>query len=196
MHITLARVNPGMVGHDTPIRVDHVGIAVRAVGDAEPLLEALGCAKLSDEVVTDDGSVPVDDVPPDTGEFRWTYFTLGDASRIELVSPVAADTFLTRFLDEHGPGLHHVTLEVADLDAVAAAVEDAGFDVVDRQAFDTWTEAFVSPRNATGTLFQLMEYHDGYAEGRHPPETLFVNGAPVAEAAADAATGAATEDER
>jgi len=166
--------------HDTSIRVDHVGIAVRSVADAEPLLRALGCERLSDEAVTEAGSVPYDEAGDDA-QFRWTYYRLGDASRIELIEPIAEETFLTRFLDEHGPGLHHVTLEVADLDAVAAAVTAAGFDVVDRQSFDTWAEAFVSPRNATGTLFQLMEYGEDYADGRTSPEELFVNGTPVAE---------------
>jgi len=170
-----------MGAHDTPIRVDHVGIAVRSVAEAEPLLLALGCERLSDEAVTAEGSVPFD-AAGDDARFRWTYYRLGDASRIELIEPIAEETFLTRFLEEHGPGLHHVTLEVADLDAVAAAVEAAGYDVVDRQTFGTWTEAFVSPRNATGTLFQLMEYGEGYADGRKPPEELFVNGAPVEEA--------------
>ncbi len=167
--------------HDTPIRVDHVGIAVEDVAAAEPALTALGCERLSDEVVTADGSVPYDEAPDDA-RFRWTYYRLGDASRIELIQPIAEDTFLTRFLEANGPGLHHVTLEVADIDAVVAAVEAAGLSVVDRQSFDTWEEAFVSPRNPTGTLFQLMEYGDGYADGRKPPEDLFVDGHPVEEA--------------
>jgi methylmalonyl-CoA/ethylmalonyl-CoA epimerase len=150
------------MAHDTPIRVDHVGIAVRSVAEAEPVLLALGCEKLLDETVED--------------RFRWAYYRLGDASRVELIEPVAEGTFLTRFLDERGPGLHHVTLEVADVDAVVAGLEAAGLRVVDRQSFDTWTEAFVSPANPTGTLFQLMEYGDDYPEGRLPPERLFVNG--------------------
>jgi methylmalonyl-CoA/ethylmalonyl-CoA epimerase len=145
------------------------------------VLLALGCERLSDEAVTGDGSIPYEEAGDDAA-FRWTYYRLGDASRIELISPIADDTFLTNFLDRHGPGLHHVTLEVADIDAVVDAVEAAGYDVVDRQSFDTWREAFVSPGNPTGTLFQLMEYGEGYAEGRKPPEDLFVNGRPVAEA--------------
>jgi len=166
--------------HDTPIRVDHVGIAVRDADAAEPALLALGCERLSDEAVTESGSVPYD-TDPDDPQFRWTYYRLGDASRIELIEPLAEETFLTRFLDDHGPGLHHVTLEVADLDAVAEAVEAAGLSVVDRQSFEGWREAFVSPRNPTGTLFQLMEYGEGYADGRKPPEELFVDGRPVEE---------------
>jgi methylmalonyl-CoA/ethylmalonyl-CoA epimerase len=169
--------------HGVPIRVDHVGIAVRSVADAEPVLAALGCEKLSDEAVTEDGSVPYEQVG-DAGQFRWAYYELGDASRLELIEPLAGGGFIEDFLDRHGPGLHHVTLEVADLDPVAEHLQAAGFDVVDRQAYDGWTEAFVSPRNPTGALFQLMEYHDDYAEAddRLPPDELFVNGRPVEEA--------------
>jgi len=149
--------------HDTPIRVDHAGIAVDSIEEAEPVLFALGCRKLIEESVE--------------GRFRWAQYDFGgDASRLELIAPEADDTFLTRFLDEHGPGLHHVTLEVADIDSVVAAVEHAGFDVVDYAVFEDWTEAFLSPANPTGTLFQLMEYHDSYDEGRPPPEALYVDG--------------------
>ncbi|WP_435358353.1 VOC family protein [Haloarchaeobius sp. DFWS5] len=155
--------------HDTPIRVDHVGIAVNSVADAEPVLTALGCEKLSDETVED--------------RFRWVYYRLGDASRIELIEPIESDSFLTDFLDRHGPGLHHVTLEVADIDAVVESLEAADCRVVDRAEFDTWTEAFVSPANPTGTLFQLMEYHDDYHAERLPPEELYVNGGPVEDVA-------------
>lgn len=155
--------------HDTPIRVDHVGIAVESIGSAEPILLALGCERLSLETVEE--------------RFRWACYRLGDASRLELIEPIADDTFLTDFLDRHGPGLHHVTLEVADIDSVIVSLREHGIRVIDRAEFDTWTEAFVSPRNPTGALFQLMEYHDDYHENRRPPRELFVNGRRVGEGA-------------
>lgn len=148
--------------HDTPIRVDHVGIAVESIADAEPVLVALGCEKLTEESVEN--------------RFRWAYYELGSASRLELIEP-EAEGFLTEFLAEHGPGLHHVTLEVAAIDPVIEACGGAGLRVVDRTEFEEWTEAFVSPRNATGTLFQLMEYHEGYANDRPAGEGLYVGGA-------------------
>ena len=148
--------------HDTPIRVDHVGIAVESIAAAEPVLVALGCEKLTEESVE--------------GRFRWAYYELGDASRLELIEP-ETEGFLTEFLDEHGPGLHHVTLEVADIERIIEACEAAGLRVVDRTEFEEWTEAFVSPRNATGTLFQLMEYHEGYANERPAGEGMYVGGA-------------------
>ena len=149
--------------HDVPIRVDHVGIAVESVSDAGPVLFALGCDRITDDVVDD--------------RFRWVYYELGRASRLELIEPVNDDSFLTEYLDANGPGLHHVTLEVADLDRVANVLEDEGLSIVDRATFDGWREAFVSPRNPTGVLFQLMEYTDDYPETQGvPPNDLYVGG--------------------
>ena len=149
--------------HDVPIRVDHVGIAVEAIADAEPFLELLGCEKLTEETVED--------------RFTWAYFRLGDASRIEVIEPVAEEGFLTEFLDERGPGLHHVTLEVADVAGVVEHLRADGVRVVDHREFDDWTEAFVSPSNPTGALFQLMEYHDSFDDDR--PPSIYVGGDPL-----------------
>ena len=148
--------------HDTPIRVDHVGIAVHSISEAEPVLIALGCEKLTEESVE--------------GRFRWAYDRLGGASRLELIAPECEESFLTDFLDHNGPGLHHVTLEVADIDRVVVALEASGLDVVDYREFEHWTEAFVSPRNATGTLFQLMEYHEDYARARQAGVAMYIDG--------------------
>ncbi|PSP28571.1 glyoxalase [Halobacteriales archaeon QH_2_65_14] len=127
--------------HGTPIRVDHAGIAVESIPEAEPVLFALGCEKRIEESVE--------------GRFRWAQYDFGrDASRLELIAPEA---------DE-------------DIDAVVAALEAADIDVVEYTEFADWTEAFVSPTNPTGTLFQLMEYHDSYDEGRPPAEVLYVDG--------------------
>lgn len=152
--------------HETAIRLDHVGIAVEDVEAAEPVFDALGCEKLSDETGAD-------------GSYRWVYYRLGDASRLELVTPLSEDSFIRTYLDENGPGLHHVTFEVADVDAAVEELTDAGLRIVDRAAYEDYSEAFVSPRNPTGALFQLMEYHDDYADGRGDPETLFVGGSRV-----------------
>lgn len=148
--------------HDTPIRVDHVGIAVESISEVEPVLSALGCEKLTEESVEN--------------RFRWAYYQLGGASRLELIEPSSEKSFLTKFLDRHGPGLHHVTLEVADIESVIDGLEANGLSVVDYREFDDWTEAFVSPRNATGALFQLMEYHEGYTERRSSGAEMYIGG--------------------
>ena len=151
------------------VRVDHVGIAVESVENAEPLLDLFGAEKL------------VHETDP-TGKFRWAYYLLGDASRVELIEPVDGEpSFLTDFIDANGPGLHHVTLEVADIDAVIKVLETRDVRVLDRTEYDGWTEAFVSPSNPTGVLFQLMEYHGPFADGRPDPERLYLGGERLSE---------------
>ncbi|AUG48943.1 glyoxalase [Haloarcula taiwanensis] len=148
---------------DPPIRVDHIGIAVEHIADAEPFLFALGCRKLVEESVE--------------GRFRWAQYDFNqDASRLELIAPEAPDTFLTSYLDDYGPGLHHITLEVAAVDAVKAVLERNGYSVVEYHEYQDWTEAFVPPSNPTGALVQLFEYHDSYDADRPPAEKLYVDG--------------------
>lgn len=152
-----------MPANNPDIRVDHIGIAVESIENAESILTTLGCEKLLDDTVED--------------RFRWAYYQLGGASRIELIEPVADESFLTDFLESHGPGLHHVTLEVADIDAVIETLDAARVDTIDRRSYGEWTEAFVSPRNPTGVLFQLMEYHEAYTSNREfGSETLYIDG--------------------
>lgn len=139
---------------DLRVRVDHVGIAV---SDREPIatvLQALGGELIADE--------PADG-------FRWIQYELGNLSRIELIEPTEEGTFLTEFLDARGPGLHHVTLEVAALDAMVAHLERHGIRVVDQADHHRYREAFISPRSTNGTLFQLMEYEPGYTEAYGEP---------------------------
>ncbi|ELZ69302.1 hypothetical protein C457_09224 [Haloferax prahovense DSM 18310] len=59
--------------------------------------------------------------------------------------------------------------------ATATGPAPPGERVVGRAVEDGWTEAFVSPRNPTGALFQLMEYHDDYGE-KGADDALFVRG--------------------
>ena len=149
------------------IRVDHVGIAVESIAAAEGVLFALGCEKIHEE-------------SSEYGEFTWATYVLGDASRLELIAPEdGSDSFLTDYLEREGPGLHHVTLEVSDLERAVDVLKAHDVPVADYAEFEHWAEAFVTPSNATGALFQLMEYYDGYAEHREAGRRLFVDGKPL-----------------
>ncbi len=144
----------GATDLDRRIRVDHVGIAVADRERLASILELLGGELIADE--------------PAEG-FRWIQYELGGLSRIELIEPTAEDTFLTDFLDRNGPGLHHVTLEVASIDDVVEYLAAHDVRVVDRADHDGYREAFVSPRSTGGILFQLMEYESGYCDAYGEP---------------------------
>ncbi|NHN49338.1 VOC family protein [Halostella sp. JP-L12] len=139
-----------MTGTDPPtdVRVDHVGVAVEDVID-ESLFDLLGVS------LADRGLGP--------GEaFRYHYYELGDASRLELIEPVADESFLTDYLERYGEGVHHVTLEVGDLEEMISHLRDHDVRVVDYEELDEFVNAFVSPADANGVLYQLVEYHESF----------------------------------
>jgi methylmalonyl-CoA/ethylmalonyl-CoA epimerase len=87
---------------------------------------------------------------------------------LELIEPIGEDGFVSRFLNERGPGFHHVTLEVSDMDAAVATLRAQGMEPFGgvRQGGDYWRETFIHPRQSNGILFQL--YQAPPAPGEHP----------------------------
>jgi len=136
------------------LRVDHVAAAVR---DLERTLavfrEVFGIGDLRRFENDRDG-------------FWGAVFSLGSGSRFELISPTRPDSFLTRFLSERGEGLHHVTLEVANLDGFIARLEQAGFRVLRGRETDSYREAFIHPVGFFGILIQLTERMPAGSETR------------------------------
>lgn len=46
-------------------------------------------------------------------------------TQLELIAPTSGESIYTEFLDESGPGLHHICVEAADAEAFEAALADA-----------------------------------------------------------------------
>jgi hypothetical protein len=102
------------------------------------------------------GGVPAYGQP--SGVFRWGSWTFEGGGTIEILEPMGDHGFLHRFLDERGPGVHHVTFKVPSLDEVSARAERAGYDVVGRDDSDPeWKEAFLHPKQALGIVVQFAE---------------------------------------
>lgn len=103
--------------------------------------------------------------------FGWTQLRFADGFVLEGIHPEPSpdDGFLRRFLDRAGPGPHHLTFKVPDLDAAIAAVRAAGLDVVGEDRSDpAWSEAFLHPSVAHGIVVQLAQV--GHAPLTPPPE--------------------------
>jgi methylmalonyl-CoA/ethylmalonyl-CoA epimerase len=132
-----------------PLNLHHTAIAVRDLDEAlRSLTELLGVEPLSREVVADQG---VEEAMVPLG-----------GSYLQLLMPLGADTSVGRFLDRRGEGLHHVAIQVADIDAALAHLIAAGIELVDReprQGGGGHRIAFIHPRAFVGTLIELIEVH-------------------------------------
>lgn len=132
-----------------PKRIDHVAILVR---DLEQAL-----VFYRDTL----GIIPgeIKEVP--TEQVRIAFLPMGGpgSSEIELVQPTTPDSSLARFLDKRGEGLHHVCLEVDDIDAALAEMQQKGAPVLDtapRQSAEG-RAIFIHPKAANGVLLELVE---------------------------------------
>jgi methylmalonyl-CoA/ethylmalonyl-CoA epimerase len=96
---------------------------------------------------------------------RYRPFRIGE-SMMELLQATREDSPVARYLDHHGgPGVHHITFEVEDLDSALAELEIRGGRIASRHEYSpgesfegyVWREAFVHPKDAFGVLIHLAE---------------------------------------
>jgi methylmalonyl-CoA epimerase len=79
-------------------------------------------------------------------------------SRVELVSPLAEDTPVGRFLAKRGPGMHHVAYEVSDLRATLAGLARDGAQLIDEphEGLFGLQVSFVHPDSVHGVLSEVV----------------------------------------
>lgn len=81
----------------------------------------------------------------------------GTPIEFEVIEPTTDDSFLRRFLDEEGPGLHHVAAKVDDLEETVAEIERLGLTPFGGIAEDSsWRFTFLHPKESGGVLWQLF----------------------------------------
>lgn len=84
----------------------------------------------------------------------------GQQMRIEVLSPTGPDSFVQRFLDQRGAGMHHLTVEVGDWDRAVRALAYHGISTFAERSGSTggvpWREAFIQPSWTGGVLLQFF----------------------------------------
>lgn len=81
-------------------------------------------------------------------------------SNVELVQPTTDSSGVARFLAKHGPGLHHLCVEVADLAQTLARLKARHIRLIDetpRLSPDGKKLAFIHPESTHGVLLELYE---------------------------------------
>ena len=80
--------------------------------------------------------------------------------RVELVCPTDPESPLAKRIKEKGEGLHHVCLEVPDIEKAMAALKAQGAPLLDekpRPGAGGARVAFVHPKGSRGVLVELRE---------------------------------------
>ena len=127
-------------------RMDHVCMAVWKLDDRLPMLTELFGMKVVGRFDN-----------PAAGYNGITLDVPGGGAQWELLEPAGENDFLKRFLDERGPGLHHVTFEVESVDKATEALEAKGLRPFGGRSYESYKEVFIHPKDTGGVLFQLYE---------------------------------------
>jgi methylmalonyl-CoA epimerase len=144
--------------------LDHVGIAVNDLSAALAFYrDALG---LEIEAPEDVASQSV----------RAHFIPVGE-SRLELLEATSADSAIARFVEKRGPGLHHITLRVDDIQLALVQLKQRGAKLIDeapRPGAEHALVAFVHPSSAHGVLVELKQVvtsHEARATSDEPRAT-------------------------
>jgi methylmalonyl-CoA/ethylmalonyl-CoA epimerase len=128
-------------------RIDHIGVAVEDLDEAMALYrDKLGMREQHRETVEEFG---VEAVLLEIGE-----------GHVELLSPLAPDSAVGRFLERSGPGIHHVAYHTDDIDSALQSARLAGLRLIDeepRTGIRNSRVAFLHPKSTGGVLTELVE---------------------------------------
>jgi methylmalonyl-CoA epimerase len=128
-------------------KIDHIAIAVSDLdGSARHFGEVLGLEAAGREVVKEQ--------KVETASFR-----IGE-SNIELVSPTEPDSPVGKFISAKGEGIHHIAVEVEDIEAALKSLKEKGVRLIDeepRVGAGGHLIAFLHPKSNRGVLVELVQ---------------------------------------
>ncbi len=130
-----------------PVGLNHVAIAVKDLEAAVSFYEQVLGLHCDDRERVEDQQVDV------------ALFGKGQG-RIELICPFAADSGIAKFLEKRGEGLHHICLDVPDIEAALAGMKARGLPLIDEQpriGAGGSKIAFVHPKGGRGVLIELRQ---------------------------------------
>jgi len=132
-------------------RIDHIAVAVHDIDEAAQFYtEMLRLDLTGVEVVTEQKT-------------KVGFLKIGE-SNIELVEPTSEDSPLAKFLETRGPGIHHICLEVDDIEKEVEELKKRGARMIDETPHPgahSTSVAFIHPKSAGGILIELNEFPEG-----------------------------------
>jgi methylmalonyl-CoA epimerase len=127
-------------------KVHHIGIAVNNLKESAALFERLLGIKADIE------EAPCQRVTE-------AIFHVGEGVEIDLLEPTGPESTVARFLEKRGEGLHHIALEVDDINAALKEMEGKRVRLIDKEGREgvAGKIAFLHPKSANGVLIELIQ---------------------------------------
>lgn len=128
-------------------KINHIGIAVKSIDEAVKLYTDVFGLKVQDiEFVTDQ-------------KVKTAIIPVGE-SKIELIESTDPEGTIAKFIENRGEGLHHVALEVSNIQDALATMVAKGMALIDQQprkGVENSKIAFLHPKGTGRVLTELVE---------------------------------------
>ncbi len=129
------------------MKIDHLGIATKSIAESLKFWQdSLGLENVHTEIVEDQ-------------KVRVAMLPIGE-SRVELLEPTSDDSPITKFLEKRGGGIHHIAVEVENIEESLAKLKENGAKLIDetpRIGAEGCLIAFVHPQSTNGVLLELTQ---------------------------------------
>lgn len=128
-------------------RVDHIAIAVKNLDEALSAYEKIFGLKPE----------KIEDVPEQG--VKAALIPIGKGSEIELIQPINTESGVAKFLEKKGEGIHHIALEVDNVDQELKSLAAQGVELIDKEPRSGLAGriAFLHPKSTRGVLYELCQ---------------------------------------
>lgn len=144
-------VSPNLSTFNEPSKIAHIGIAVHSIDQAIPFYSTTLGLKLEGVETVESENVKV------------AFLKIGE-TRFELLEALSPDSAIQTFIEKRGEGIHHIALEVDNINERLQQYKSDGIKLIHEQAKSGAHNseiAFIHPKAANGVLFELCQSAKG-----------------------------------
>lgn len=125
-------------------QIHHVGMAVRDLDEALDFLKRVFGAEVIERREFPDQKL------------ESAMVSVGK-STFELSQGTDPQGLIAKFIESRGPGIHHISLEVEDMDTALTHFKENGLRVVGEMEIEKTRVAFLRPESLLGILFEIIQ---------------------------------------
>lgn len=127
--------------------IEHIGIAVDNLEKDAPFWKLLlnNCEHISEEIKEQNVITEIFNT---------------ERGKIELLEASTPNSPIAKFIEKRGKGIHHICLEVDDIEQAIEELTEAGIELIDktpRVGAEGLLITFIHPRSTGGVLVELAE---------------------------------------
>jgi len=128
-------------------KIEHIGIAVQHLEDAEKIFSALleQLPYKREEVASEN--------------VLTSFFKVGE-TKMELLKSLSPDSAIAKFIEKRGQGIHHIALDVEGIEDEIKRLVEKGFELIHlspKDGADNKRIAFLHPKSTCSVLIELCE---------------------------------------